>query len=97
MSLYSGAPPSPTPNATPDAEWRLEAGWAYSGNAVTDITVIGIVVWVLPERDFALALEERDFASDPEERDLELVLEERDFGFELKKRDFTWTLDDDER
>lgn len=31
VSLNPGAPPSPTPIALPDQEWRQESGWAYSG------------------------------------------------------------------
>ena len=31
VSLNPGAPPSPTPNALLDQEWRQESGWAYSG------------------------------------------------------------------
>lgn len=37
VSLYPGAPPSVTPIATPDQEWRQEAGWAYSGILVGDV------------------------------------------------------------
>ncbi len=31
VSTNPGAPPSVTPLATPDQEWRQESGWAYSG------------------------------------------------------------------
>lgn len=31
VSLTPGAPPSPTPNAAMDQEWRQESGWGYGG------------------------------------------------------------------
>ncbi len=30
VSLNPGAPPSPTPNAAMDQEWRQESGWGYA-------------------------------------------------------------------
>ena len=36
VSLYPGAPPSPTPLASPDQQWRQEVGWGYAGILVGD-------------------------------------------------------------
>jgi hypothetical protein len=37
VSLAYAAPPTVTPNATHDSEWRREAGWGYSGISVTAV------------------------------------------------------------
>ena len=37
VSLAYAAPPTVTPNASHDSEWRLEAGWGYSGISITAI------------------------------------------------------------
>jgi len=41
VSLNPGAPPSPTPNAAMDQEWRQQSGWGYSGILV-GVPVVGI-------------------------------------------------------
>lgn len=37
VSLAYAAPPTVTPNAAPDSEWRAESGWGYSGISVTAV------------------------------------------------------------
>ncbi len=37
LSVTQSAPPSPTPNATHDSEWRAQSGWGNSANPVTAV------------------------------------------------------------
>ncbi len=37
LSVTQSAPPSPTPNAAMDSEWRAQSGWGNSANPVTAI------------------------------------------------------------
>lgn len=37
VSLTQSAPPTVTPNATPDSEWRAQSGWGNSANPVTAV------------------------------------------------------------
>jgi len=41
-------PPTPTPNASKDQEWRQEAGWGYSGILAGEAVVIATSYPKLP-------------------------------------------------
>jgi hypothetical protein len=39
VSLTQTAPPTVTPNSTPDREWRQQSGWGYSGLSIVEVAV----------------------------------------------------------
>lgn len=43
VSVTQSAPPTPTPNATPDSQWRAQAGW---GNSAISVAIAGQPVMI---------------------------------------------------